>query len=212
LREWRHLEWARRHGLPVPEAVAAGEFIGPWGRLQSFLAVKELTDMVPLHLAIPSAEQLLAPKQFQAWKRRLISEIACLARNLHAQYRFHKDFYLCHFYVPRELVERASSWSDQVHLIDLHRLKRHRLTWRFWQIKDLAQLLYSSEIVGVDDRDRLRFWRAYLRDERGSWLAELLRRCVVLKWRRYRRHNTRIFEREERRQAQGVSHEHCVVP
>src|SRR5262249_51373388 len=52
LREWEHLQWAQQQGVPVPRVVAAGEFIGPWGRLQSFLAVEELTDMVPLHEAI----------------------------------------------------------------------------------------------------------------------------------------------------------------
>ena len=55
LQEWQHLEWASAAGLPVPAAVAAGEFIGPWGRLQSFLAVEELHGMLPLHEAIPAA-------------------------------------------------------------------------------------------------------------------------------------------------------------
>src|SRR5205085_6601985 len=55
LEEWHNLEWARAHGLPVPAAVAAGEFIGPWGRFQSFLAVEELYGMLPLHEAIPAA-------------------------------------------------------------------------------------------------------------------------------------------------------------
>src|SRR5438552_1136117 len=42
LQEWEHLRWAEAQGLPAPEAVAVGEFVGPWGRLQSFLAIKEL--------------------------------------------------------------------------------------------------------------------------------------------------------------------------
>src|SRR5262249_40188095 len=49
LQEWEHLAWARAEGLPVPTAVAGGEYIGPWGRLQSFLAIEELTGMLPLH-------------------------------------------------------------------------------------------------------------------------------------------------------------------
>ena len=55
LTELRNLAWAQAQGLPVPEVVAGGEYIGPWGRLQSFLAVKELTGMLPLHQAIPAA-------------------------------------------------------------------------------------------------------------------------------------------------------------
>ncbi|HEV3238136.1 MAG TPA: hypothetical protein VGZ25_14195, partial [Gemmataceae bacterium] len=31
MQEWRHLHWAKKHGMPVPAALAAGEHIGPWG-------------------------------------------------------------------------------------------------------------------------------------------------------------------------------------
>ena len=55
LQEWDHLERARAEGLPVPRVVAGGEYIGPWGRFQSFLAVEELTGMLALNEAIPAA-------------------------------------------------------------------------------------------------------------------------------------------------------------
>ena len=89
-----------RGGVPVPAAVAAGEYIGPWGRLQSFLAVEELAGMLPLHQTIPAARALLEPGAFQHWKRRLVVAMAHLTRSLHDQRCFHKDLYLCHFYVP----------------------------------------------------------------------------------------------------------------
>ena len=59
LQEWEHLEWAEKQGLPVPRAMAAGELIGPHGKLQSFIAIAELTDMLPLHEAVPLASQSL---------------------------------------------------------------------------------------------------------------------------------------------------------
>ena len=52
LQEWDNLQRAAAAGLPVPRAVAAGEWRGPGGRLQSFLAVEELADQWPLHEAI----------------------------------------------------------------------------------------------------------------------------------------------------------------
>src|SRR5215472_17416543 len=52
LQEWRNLIRANSLGLPVPRPLAAAEYIGPWCQLQSFLAVEELTDMVPLHEAV----------------------------------------------------------------------------------------------------------------------------------------------------------------
>jgi heptose I phosphotransferase len=189
--EWRHLEWARGQGLPVPRVVAAGEYLGRWGRLQSFLAIEELTDMIPLHEAIPLAKSRLDSRAFQAWKRTLVGELARLSRSLHDERRYHKDLYLCHFFIPAADTAWLPQWRCRVHLIDLHRLSRHRWTWPFWQVKDLAQLLYSSEVVGVDARDHLRFWRAYLGTSRRTLLGRLLRRAILFKWRRYREHNLR---------------------
>ena len=60
-----------------------------------------------------------------------------------------------------------------------------------WQIKDIAQLLYSSEVVGVDARDRLWFWRKYLGTRTDRRLGRWLRRLIQFKWRRYRQHNAR---------------------
>src|SRR5206468_1832361 len=82
MHEWQHLEWAKAEGFPVPGAVAAGEYIGPWGRLRSFLAVEELTGMLPLHEAIPKAAAQLPPAAFARWKRGLVIELARLARAL----------------------------------------------------------------------------------------------------------------------------------
>jgi heptose I phosphotransferase len=190
LQEWEHLEWARTQGLPVPASVAAGEYLGPWGRLESFLAVEELTGMLPLHEAIPAAAVRLPAPDFLRWKRTLAAEMARLTRALHDRRRFHKDLYLCHFYIPEEDTARAPAWPGRVHLIDLHRLAHHPWTWPVWQAKDLAQLLYSSDVPGVGARDRLHFWRAY-RGPAPCGAGRWLRRLILLKGRRYRRHNAR---------------------
>lgn len=192
LQEWRHLQWAQSQGMPVPATVAAGEYIGPWGRLQSFLAVEELADMSPLHEAIPAAQANMPPQMFRRWKQGLTTELARLTRALHGRRWFHKDLYLCHFFIPNEdLDQLPTSWKGRVFVIDLHRLGHHSLGWRVWQVKDLAQLLYSSEVAGVHVRDRLWFWREYLQGDRRSRTERWLRRFVLLKWRRYRRHNAK---------------------
>jgi heptose I phosphotransferase len=84
-----------------------------------------------------------------------------------------------------------------VHVIDLHRLGHHPWTRMFWQIKDLAQLLYSSDIEGIEDRDRLRFWTTYLGAGRPGLARRILRWCILFKWRRYRRHNLKRLRRME---------------
>lgn len=189
--EWHHLQWARAQGLPVPTPMAVGEWIGPWGRLQSFLAVEELTGMVPLHEAIPAAATRLAPGAFERWKRGLVAEMVRLTRGLHDRRRFHKDLYLCHFYIAEDDTRTVPAWRGRLFLIDLHRLGHHRRGWRWWQAKDLGQLLFSSDVPGVTAGDRLRFWRAYLGADRYSLTAAWLGRCILLRCRGYQRHNRR---------------------
>jgi heptose I phosphotransferase len=205
MREWRHLQWARAQGLPVPEPLAAAEFIGPAGRLRSFLAVRELTGMLPLGEAIPLAAARLGRAAFRRWKAGLAVELARLARLLHDRRCFHKDLYFCHFYVAR--VDTADvppgGWRGRVCLIDLHRLAHHPLTWRLWRTKDLAQILYSSDVPEVDVQDRVRFWRAYRGPGPRPPGERWLRRWVLFKWGRYRRHNARRKAREAARLRQA---------
>jgi hypothetical protein len=198
LEEWRHLEWAQTQGIPVPATVAAVEYIGPWGRFQSFLAIEELAGMLPLNEAIPLAAQHLSPHEFRLWKREMVAELVRLTREIHDRRWFHKDLYLCHFYISAELCEmvktRPGNWDalrGKIHLIDLHRLTHYPWTWPIWQVKDLAQLLYSSEVEGVEDRDRLRFWRHYRGHRRFDLFSRWLRGAILFKWRRYRRHNAK---------------------
>jgi len=182
----------------VPRVVATGEFIGPWCRLRSFLAVEELAGMLPLEEAIPLASRQLPPDTFRLWKRTLVRELARLTHLLHDRRTFHKDLYLCHFYIARSDIARLPEWRGRVFLIDLHRLTHHPWTWWWWQIKDLAQLLYSTDIEGIDDRDRLYFWRDYRGP--GPWRSARawLRWGVLFKWRHYCRHNARHPEHRAR--------------
>lgn len=193
--ELHNLTCAESLGLPVPAPVAVGEYIGPWGRLQSILAVEELTDMLALHQAIPLAAQTLAPTAFRLWKKGLAAELARLARAMHDQRFFHKDLYLCHFFVPRDLIAQPpNSWHGRVHVIDFHRLGRHPFTWPLWLVKDLGQFWYSSDLPGIDDRDRLRFWRHYV-GRRGA-SRSLLARIIRLKKGLYQRHNAKRKRRK----------------
>jgi heptose I phosphotransferase len=192
LREWDHLQWARAEGLPVPEAAAAGEFIGPWGRLQSVLAVEELAGMLPLHEAVPLAASRLGPCEFRRWKRGLAAQMAETVRGLHGRGRFHKDLYLCHFYVAEADTSRVPDWRGGVWLIDLHRLGHHPWAGWWWRAKDLGQLLFSSAVPGVTDRDRALFWRYYSGEKRPGWPARLLGAWARLRSWNYHRREKRM--------------------
>lgn len=191
--EWQQLQWARRQGLSVPLPIAVAEYLGPWDKLRSVLVVEELTGMLSLQEAIPLAALRQDAAAFRRWKTALVAEIARLTRMLHDRHCFHKDLYLCHFFIARDDTRSipVQGWHGRLYMIDLHRLGHHSLTRKIWQTKDLAQLLYSSHILGVEMRDRLAFWRAYRGEgpQRPRYLW--LRRFILYRWRRYRHHNAR---------------------
>ena len=195
LQEWTNLQRAARLGLPVPRPVAAAEY-ARGGKLQGLLAVEELTGMLALHEAVPLAHSRIEPRAFVRWKRSLACELARLSRLMHDRATYHKDLYFCHFYIREsDIATPPDNWRDRVVVIDLHRLATHRLTSLWWKIKDLGQLLYSSEVIGVTARDRLIFWKAYTCGRRQPLLEWLVR----WKWQLYRRHNLK-----KRGQGSGV--------
>ncbi len=186
--EWHHLEQARALGVPVPDVVAVGETIGPWGALSSFLMVAELTGCEALNEVLPSLKASMSAREFASLKRALIPEMAEITARLHRARAFHKDLYLCHFYLDLGASARAGS---KLTLIDLHRLGRHRWTALRWRWKDLGQLLYSTfGVEGIDDRDRRRFWSHYRRRMHLACPAWQARR-VAAKAARYRAHHQR---------------------
>jgi heptose I phosphotransferase len=189
--EWTHLERARSLGVEVPDVVAAGEQIGPHADLRSFLMVAELTGCEALHEVLPKLAERLDPREFAVLKRRMISEIARITATLHAAHSFHKDLYLCHFFLDVDRLARERRPSRIV-LIDLHRLGVHRIGRDWWRWKDLGQLLFSTYgVAGIDDRDRVRFWCYYKRQISipcARWQARLVRFRAA----RYGRHNRKL--------------------
>ena len=186
--EWAHLERARTLGIRVPEVVAVGERIGPWGALQSYLMVAELVDQDALHEAIPNLAVRLDPAAFARLKRGLIAEMTMIVARLHLAHAFHKDLYLCHFFLPIEQADWREDGS-RLTLIDLHRLAFHPWASVRWRAKDLGQLLFSTEgVAGIDDRDRLRFWMHYRRLMRFRYPA-VERRLALGKATLYSNHN-----------------------
>jgi heptose I phosphotransferase len=190
--EWKNLHWARKNGIPAPEPIAAGEFIGPGLRLESFLAVAELTGMKPLSELIPQAHASMSGDEFRGWKRRLIAEMAEVVRRLHLANRYHKDLYLCHFYLPEADCVPEASVKGRLHLIDLHRLSYHWWTSRRWCIKDLAQLLYSAaDIPGFEPTDSVSFLQAYLQRSELTAFDHWFAWMVASKARGYQRQEQR---------------------
>ena len=106
-------------------------------------------------------------------KRKLIAEVAAMARKMHQAGINHRDFYLCHFLLDLPLVEDrddAPGAPPVLHLIDLHRAQIRQNVPRRWIVKDLGSLLFSAFEKNLTKRDLLRFVRVYS----GSPLREVL--------------------------------------
>ncbi len=201
--EWDRLARSRALGIEVPDVVAAGERIGPRAGLTSFLMVAELTGCEALNEVLPRLAARLDPNQFASLKRRVIAEMARIAATLHAARLFHRDLYLCHFFLDVERFERGGRTIRLV-LIDLHRLSSRRIgpDWLRW--KDLGQLLYSTfDVESIDDRDRLRFWRLY---RKHCPVALAWWQAGIVKFRagRYQTHNRKPRQAREPRGVESL--------
>jgi heptose I phosphotransferase len=181
-RELANLRRAEGLGIRVTEPVVAGA--DRQHACKSMLAVRELSGYTPLHEFIPSRWRGDDDAATRALRRSLADRIADVARRLHAAHLYHCDFYLCHFFIRESSDEPAG--FDLV-LIDLMRLKESR--WSRWQVKDLAQLLYSSALPPITRTDRLRFFKRYLGIRRLDAAAKRLVRRIEWKAWFYRRHN-----------------------
>lgn len=87
-------------------------------------------------------------------RRDVVTDVADIARRMHAAGLHHQDFYLGHLMRPDDAM-------GPIHVIDLGRVQTHSpWTARRWIVKDLAQLNYSAKSATA--AERLRFLRGYL--------------------------------------------------
>ena len=163
-------------GIAVPETLAVGSSRSH--PCASFFATRELCGYLPLHEFIPAALHAARPTLL----RSIATRLAQITRSLHAARLYHRDLYLCHFFA-----RFANDGAVDLVLIDLARLKHSR--WPRWRVKDLAQLLFSSDLPGITRTDRLRFFLRYLPIGRLDTAARRVLARVTAKAERYRRHN-----------------------
>jgi len=178
--EWNAM-WAFLDlGLPGPVPVA-------WGQGRNFSAVvsEAINHVMKLDQWAEKKCGSTDPKgdEWLGIKEDLIKDVAKIVGKMHANGLHHQDLYLCHFLCGSEKYGRPLT------LIDLQRVRKHRKLPRRWQIKDLAQLYFSSERF-VTEADRTFFWRVYKKTYGGISENEeqFLWRSIAKKSRRIRRH------------------------
>lgn len=146
-------------GISVPKLAAFGQQGMNPAKLQSFILMEELAPTMSLEEVCR-----LWPTQSPSFslKRKLIEEIAHIARTMHQAGVNHRDFYICHFLLDTSPgLDNINEKNVKLYLIDLHRAQIRHVTPERWVIKDLSGLYFSSMDVGLTQRDLFRFMKAY---------------------------------------------------
>ena len=114
--------------------------------------------------------------------------MARITATLHAARVFHKDLYLCHFFLDPDRVDRTPD-MPRLSLIDLHRLEEHRLWPDWWRWKDLGQLLFSTTASPASPTATVCDSGGFTADASESSRPRWHARMVRLRAARYLEHN-----------------------
>lgn len=156
--EWRAISKLKSLGLATMTSVAYGSKGWNPARRQSLIVTEDLTATISLEDYCKDWGQ--NPPNF-ALKQKLLSKLASISRTLHRGGVGHRDFYLCHFLMPKGCLDVASDQPFELFIIDLHRaLIKNPLGTR-WIIKDVSGLCYSALDIGLTQRDYFRFIKTY---------------------------------------------------
>lgn len=160
--EWQAILAFETAQIPTMTPVALGESDGC-----SFLLTEGLVGLqtlADLNQDLCAGERTIS----LSTRRRIIRNVAGVARQMHDCNLHHQDFYLYHLLVP------VDDPGAHVVVIDLGRVRQRRRLEQRWRIKDLGQLAFAARTVPLPDR--LRFLIHYLGRPLRSDDRRLIRR------------------------------------
>lgn len=187
------LEWAAIHrlqdlGVPTMTGVAFGEKGSNPADQHSFIITEELAPTISLEdFSIDWARQPPEPRL----KHALIAEVAKMTGGMHRAGVNHRDCYICHFLLHTDRAVTADDFKLSV--IDLHRAQTRATISRRWRDKDLAALYFSALDIGLTQRDKLRFLRAYFQRPLRQVLKD---EAALLAW--LERKAQKLYDRKQR--------------
>lgn len=124
-------------------------------------------------------------------KRALITRVAQMVSAMHNAGVNHRDCYICHFLLHTDTEVTAEQFKLSV--IDLHRAQARRKIPKRWRDKDLSGLYYSVLDIGLTERDKLLFLKAYF----GLPLRDILEKEVrLIAWIQHKA--DKMYQRQQR--------------
>ena len=176
-------------GIAVPRPIAYGQIFNWLGEKRSFAIIEELPGSDSLERLLPNWNQKKKEYALLRDKKELIRQTAHLVRQLHQSGYNHRDLYLCHIFLSRD-----GKGCERLNLIDLQRVFQPLILKRRWQVKDLAQLYYSSRDY-FRYKDMMQFMHEYFDNHRLTNYQKRLIRSVYRKAGRIERHVHHRMER-----------------
>lgn len=134
----------------------------------SFIITKAIEPSISLD---ELCEKYKNNKNYFKLKRFLIKFIAQTTRKMHLAGLNHRDYYLCHFLLNIENInldklldnkENLTGLSNNLYLIDLHRMQKRKSVPFRYIIKDLSGLLFSVRNLKLTRYDYFRFIKYYM--------------------------------------------------
>lgn len=181
-------------GILTTPVVAYGQRGCNPARLQSFLMTEDLGEIISLEELC--ADWKLKPPE-AAIKQSLIVAVAQLAAKLHTAGMCHRDFYLCHFVLRKQVVAKQ---QVELILIDLHRMLMQQPSDGTAVMKDIAGLYFSAMDCGLDTDDIALFKQHYLPQSEHFW-----RQVCERSQRLYTKFNSDKFQKRLKQEKTAIS-------
>lgn len=143
-------ELLKSAGIETPKTIAYGSTWKNGFETQSFVITENLYNCTSLEKQLPPCFDGSTNKYQQ--RCDFIKHLADFVKRFHAAGLRHRDLYLCHIFISGE---------GKLIMIDLQRIFKPVLLAQKYQIKDLAQLHYSSPGNRISCADRIRFYKQY---------------------------------------------------
>jgi len=170
--EWEGAATIADAGVRVPKVLGKGERGRYPHAIESFVVLDALENCETLE-HFKDGWMNFTGSRWVALKRALIEEVASIGQTIHAQGINHRDFYINHFLINRDLIrDWQPGQAIPLYLIDLHRVQHRSQVPHRWLVKDLASLLFSALDVGLTSSDYGRYLRIYLGSDWKTSLGE----------------------------------------
>lgn len=189
--EWNSMILLHNLGFNTMTPVAFGEkkrFGMPYF---SLTLTEDLYDAEKLEMFFPKNFTPPLSKEKIGLKRQYIKRLALFARDFHSKGLNHQDFYLGHILVKPE--------DREIFIIDVQRVHQNRTISIHDRVKDLAQLAFSAEGLGIFTRtDFMRFIHTYLDRDKLIPTDKKIIKKILSKEKRIQKHTVKLLERRKR--------------